>query len=85
MIQNELVKTWLAADCPAKAKALPILPTQKRSTAPINGLMAKFAMAGRDTCDRKTGKFNDRESEEGTKTGKKNPDITINTLSLYRP
>ena len=48
MNQNAELNTWFAAAWPATARAFPIRLTQKRSTAPIKGLIAKFAITGSD-------------------------------------
>ena len=40
-------KAWLAADCPAKASAIPSLPTQNVSTLLTRGTTAILSMDGR--------------------------------------
>jgi hypothetical protein len=46
-IMKKMVKhAWLAADCPAKANAIPNRPTQKVSTALTIGTTAKLIMLG---------------------------------------
>mmetsp|Transcript_141043 Transcript_141043/g.259785 ORF Transcript_141043/g.259785 Transcript_141043/m.259785 type:complete len:238 (-) Transcript_141043:276-989(-) len=49
MTKNAEKKTWFAAACPAKARASPMRPIQKVSTAPTTGITAKLAMDGNAT------------------------------------